>query len=210
MIEQLQEMEVARQEMKRKAFEEAFQDKLGAHICQFDLDDDGNYEDRETLSGWEMWQAAQEQMLREQAEEAAQPNAFLSAVADMTMKLSSGDYALVPKKEVCDFYVANHLKGTTCSVDVSNLTGNDGDRIYGKLFDYDCIGSDGNTLIYALESSNFKLAKNKGNSGDYVLVKKSTIQAIHQSCENALDMAAVWAKDAALCTIRDEVELLQK
>jgi hypothetical protein len=28
----------------------------------------------------------------------ADPNAFLSAVADMTMKLSSGDYALVPKE----------------------------------------------------------------------------------------------------------------
>lgn len=63
-MEKLREMEAARQEMKRKAFEEAFQGKLGAHICQFDLDDDGNYEDRETLCGWYMWQAAQEQMLQ--------------------------------------------------------------------------------------------------------------------------------------------------
>ena len=63
MIEQLQDIEKARQEMKRKAFEEAFQDELGAQFWQFDLDDDGNYEDRETLCGWHMWQAAQEQML---------------------------------------------------------------------------------------------------------------------------------------------------
>lgn len=64
MIEQLQDIEKARQEMKRKAFEEAFQDELGAQFWQFDLDDDGNYEDRETLCGWHMWQAAQEQMLQ--------------------------------------------------------------------------------------------------------------------------------------------------
>lgn len=64
MIEQLQDIEKARQEMKRQAFEEAFQDELSAQFWQFDLDDDGNYEDRETLCGWHMWQAAQEQMLQ--------------------------------------------------------------------------------------------------------------------------------------------------
>ena len=40
---------------EREAFEIAFKNKLGAHGCQFDLDEDGNYEDRETLCGWYMW-----------------------------------------------------------------------------------------------------------------------------------------------------------
>lgn len=40
---------------EKKAFEIAFKNKLGAHCCQFDLDEDGNYEDRETLCGWHMW-----------------------------------------------------------------------------------------------------------------------------------------------------------
>lgn len=40
---------------EKKAFEIAFNKKLGAHGCQFDLDEDGNYEDRETLCGWHMW-----------------------------------------------------------------------------------------------------------------------------------------------------------
>ena len=44
---------------QREEFEKAFKEKLGAHGCQFDLDDDGNYEDRETLCGWFMWQQAQ-------------------------------------------------------------------------------------------------------------------------------------------------------
>lgn len=132
-MEKLREMEVARQEMKRQAFLV----ELEGRGFNFDdkSHDEFGFNDEALNMVWEMWQAAQEQVLREQAEEVAQSNAFLSAVADMTMKLSSGDYALV---------------------------------------------------------------------------EKNTIQAIHQSCENALDMAAVWAKDAALCTIRDEVELLQK
>lgn len=40
---------------EKKAFEIAFENKLGAHCCQFDLDEDGNYEDRDTLCGWHMW-----------------------------------------------------------------------------------------------------------------------------------------------------------
>lgn len=40
---------------EKKAFEIAFDNKLGARGCQFDLDEDGNYEDRETLCGWHMW-----------------------------------------------------------------------------------------------------------------------------------------------------------
>ena len=46
---------------EKKAFEIAFDEKLGARGCQFDLDEDGNYEDRETLCGWHMWQAAKAQ-----------------------------------------------------------------------------------------------------------------------------------------------------
>lgn len=42
----------------REAFERAFRKRLGAHICQFDIDEDGNYEDRETLCAWHMWQAS--------------------------------------------------------------------------------------------------------------------------------------------------------
>ena len=81
-------------------------------------------------------------------------------------------FVLVPERNVHDHYIANHLKGTTCSVDVSKLTSNDGDRIYGKLRSFDCLGSDGNTLIYDLESSNFNLVKTTGNTGDFVLVPK--------------------------------------
>lgn len=90
-------------------------------------------------------------------------------------------FVLVPKTDVYDYYIANHLKGTTCSVDVSELTGNDGDRIYGKLRQYDCLGSDGNTLIYDLESSNFKLGKRTGNTGDYVLVPKEPTEEMIQA-----------------------------
>jgi hypothetical protein len=45
-------------DVQRQAFEKIFKEKLGAHSCQFDLDEDGNYEDRETLCGWLMWQQA--------------------------------------------------------------------------------------------------------------------------------------------------------
>ena len=90
-------------------------------------------------------------------------------------------FVLVPERNVHDHYIANHLKGTTCSVDVSELTGNDGDRIYGKLRSFDCLGSDGNTLIYDLESSNFNLVKTTGNTGDFVLVpKEPTLEMCHR------------------------------
>ncbi len=62
MIEQLQEMEVARQEMKRKAFEK--------HCLSIDFFDQGfafsrcKYWHPKTQAAWEMWQAAQEQMLQ--------------------------------------------------------------------------------------------------------------------------------------------------
>ena len=46
---------------EKKAFEIAFENKLGAHCCQFDLDEDGNYEDRDTLCGWHMWLEAKAQ-----------------------------------------------------------------------------------------------------------------------------------------------------
>ena len=46
---------------EKKAFEIAFDNKLGARGCQFDLDEDGNYEDRETLCGWHMWLEAKAQ-----------------------------------------------------------------------------------------------------------------------------------------------------
>ena len=102
---------------------------------------------------WEMWSSGQ-------AVKAQVPEGFV----------------LVPENNVHDHYIANHLKGTTCSVDVSELTGNDGDRIYGKLRPFDCLGSDGNTLIYDLESSNFNLIKNTGNTGDFVLVEKKNTE----------------------------------
>lgn len=86
-------------------------------------------------------------------------------------------HAVVPQAEVREHYVAQHLKGTTCSVDVSELTGNFGDRIYGKLRPYDCLGSDGNTLLYDLESANFKLLREGGNQGDFVLVSKEPADA---------------------------------
>ncbi|WP_180155169.1 hypothetical protein [Acinetobacter sp. YH12045] len=46
---------------EKQAFEIAFDNKLGARGCQFDLDEDGNYEDRETLCGWHMWLEAKAQ-----------------------------------------------------------------------------------------------------------------------------------------------------
>ncbi|WP_252509286.1 hypothetical protein [Acinetobacter colistiniresistens] len=42
---------------EREAFEALFEEKLGAHNSQFDLDSDGNYEDRETLCAWHMYLA---------------------------------------------------------------------------------------------------------------------------------------------------------
>ncbi|WP_180036929.1 MULTISPECIES: hypothetical protein [unclassified Acinetobacter] len=48
---------------EKKAFEIAFDNKLGARGCQFDLDEDGNYEDRETLCGWHMWLEAKAQAI---------------------------------------------------------------------------------------------------------------------------------------------------
>lgn len=50
---------------EKKAFEVAFDNKLGARGCQFDLDEDGNYEDRETLCGWHMWLEAKAQAVPE-------------------------------------------------------------------------------------------------------------------------------------------------
>ncbi len=50
---------------EREAFEIAFDNKLGARGCQFDLDEDGNYEDRETLCGWHMWLEAKAQAVPE-------------------------------------------------------------------------------------------------------------------------------------------------
>ena len=50
---------------EKKAFEIAFDKKLGARGCQFDLDEDGNYEDRETLCGWHMWLEAKAQAVQE-------------------------------------------------------------------------------------------------------------------------------------------------
>lgn len=98
-------------------------------------------------------------------------------------------FVLVPKSDIHDHYVAEHLKGTTCSVDVSELTGNFGDRIYGKLRPYDCIGSDGNTLLYDLESSNFSLQRRAGNSGEFILLNKE--------CSD--EMAEVIAGVARVC-----------
>ena len=50
---------------EKKDFEIAFENKLGAHCCQFDLDEDGNYEDRDTLCGWHMWLEAKAQAVPE-------------------------------------------------------------------------------------------------------------------------------------------------
>ena len=52
-------------DIQRQAFERVFKEKLGAHGCQFDLDQDGNYEDRETLCAWLMWQQAQKVVVPE-------------------------------------------------------------------------------------------------------------------------------------------------
>ena len=109
------------------------------------------FEDDMLNMAWEMWSSAKHSVKAQ-----AVPEGFV----------------LVPERNVHDHYIANHLKGTTCSVDVSELTGNDGDRIYGKLRSFDCLGSDGNTLIYDLESSNFNLVKTTGNTGDFILVPK--------------------------------------
>ena len=58
---------------EKKAFEIAFDNKLGARGCQFDLDEDGNYEDRETLCGWHMWLEAKARAVLEWIETAIQP-----------------------------------------------------------------------------------------------------------------------------------------
>ena len=115
------------------------------------------FEDDLLNMAWEMWSSAKHSVKAQ-----AVPEGFV----------------LVPERNVHDHYIANHLKGTTCSVDVSELTGNDGDRIYGKLRSFDCLGSDGNTLIYDLESSNFNLVKTTGNTGDFVLVEKTKLMQI--------------------------------
>lgn len=114
-------------------------------------------------------------------------------------------FVLVPKTDVYDYYIANHLKGTTCSVDVSELTGNDGDRIYGKLRQYDCLGSDGNTLIYDLESSNFKLGKRTGNTGDYVLVpKEPTEEMIKAGRDERRDFGTVASTYKAMIEAQEQ------
>lgn len=115
------------------------------------------FEDDMLNMAWEMWSSAKHSVKAQ-----AVPEGFV----------------LVPERNVHDHYIANHLKGTTCSVDVSKLTSNDGDRIYGKLRSFDCLGSDGNTLIYDLESSNFNLVKTTGNTGDFVLVEKTKLMQI--------------------------------
>lgn len=100
-------------------------------------------------------------------------------------------FTLVPTKDVMPYYIGTHLEGTTCSVDVSDLTGEFGDRIYGKFRGgNDCIGSDGNTLLYDLESANFKFtrepvakAKHLGNAN---LKNPHTIVEIPKS-RNFLD-----------------------
>ncbi len=115
------------------------------------------FEDDMLNMAWEMWSSAKHSVKAQ-----AVPEGFV----------------LVPERNVHDHYIANHLKGTTCSVDVSELTSNDGDRIYGKLRSFDCLGSDGNTLIYDLESSNFNLVKTTGNTGDFVLVEKTKLMQI--------------------------------
>ena len=116
------------------------------------------FEDDMLNMAWEMWSSAKHSVKAQ-----AVPEGFV----------------LVPERNVHDHYIANHLKGTTCSVDVSELTGNDGDRIYGKLRSFDCLGSDGNTLIYDLESSNFNLVKTTGNTGDFILVPKEPTEAMY-------------------------------
>ena len=55
---------------EKKAFEIAFENKLGAHCCQFDLDEDGNYEDRDTLCGWHMWLEAKANAVPDEPTEA--------------------------------------------------------------------------------------------------------------------------------------------
>lgn len=70
MIEQLQEMEVARQEMKRQAFEKlpGVADSLSEHIVfignKYTTPNQGFYDLVNWLNGaWYAWQGAQEQML---------------------------------------------------------------------------------------------------------------------------------------------------
>lgn len=44
-------------DIEREAFEALFKEKLGAHGCQFDLDSEGNYKERETVCAWHMYLA---------------------------------------------------------------------------------------------------------------------------------------------------------
>ena len=69
---------------QREDFEKAFKEELGAHGCQFDLDNEGNYEDRETLCGWLMWQ---------QAQKVAVPDGFVLAPREPTPKMISASFA---------------------------------------------------------------------------------------------------------------------
>lgn len=132
----------------------AIKDDLGA-----DFENDALEILHRVNTGWAMWKKAINFSCKEAAK-AQVPEGFV----------------LVPESNMHDHYIANHIKGTTYSVDVSELTGNDGDRIYGKLRSFDCLGSDGNTLIYDLGSSNFNLVKTTRNTGDFVWVEKKNTE----------------------------------
>ena len=46
----------------REQFEKWFEKNLGAHSCQFDKDEDGNYEERETICAWYAYQEQQKKI----------------------------------------------------------------------------------------------------------------------------------------------------
>lgn len=78
---------------QREEFENAFEEKLGAHGCQFDLDVDGNYEDRETLCGWLMWQ---------QAQKVAVPDGFILVEKSKLLQILGSAVAIneIPKTKI--------------------------------------------------------------------------------------------------------------
>lgn len=75
---------------EKKAFEIAFDNKLGARGCQFDLDEDGNYEDRETLCGWHMWLEAKAQAVPKDSVVVSKWMLALALNSIKTMRITKG------------------------------------------------------------------------------------------------------------------------
>ena len=91
---------------KKKAFEIAFENKLGARGCQFDLDEDGNYEDRETLCSWHMWLEAKAQSEKALLEQFEINNKLVEQIEKLKTQAVPEGFVLVSQKELLELVIA--------------------------------------------------------------------------------------------------------